>query len=146
MEFNKYDTEEVSFNHYIDQNPKQEDKGRIKVYASILPHKPLDLRINGCKTVLDFSLSTKEFLDNVVWYKWDQMNCLETYGSCLNPNQVSCATRELHRYVCNVVMFSAKYSQDCALSMYVTLKYSPSPPPDVDLWSKTEDEFAYFGT
>ncbi|EOA39298.1 hypothetical protein CARUB_v10012309mg, partial [Capsella rubella] len=66
--------DKVSFNHEIDPNPKPEDAGRIKVYASILMSEE---PIRDCQTVLSFSLPAKDILDSLARYRWEQLNCLK---------------------------------------------------------------------
>ncbi|CAH8253159.1 unnamed protein product [Arabidopsis lyrata] len=109
--------EQVSYNYEIDHNPKPEDEGRIKVYASIQLPETLEF------TILKFSLSAKEFSDSLGSYSWEQLNCLED-DERLNFLQVQEARMEIPRLVSNVMLYSVKYPTDCAL-IYITFLFNP---------------------
>ncbi|CAL9215810.1 unnamed protein product [Arabidopsis halleri] len=113
--------DKVSLDHEIDYNPKPEDVGRIKVYASILMSKD---PIRDCRTVLAFSLPAKEFWDSFTRYQWEQLDCLEDDGR-LNLFQVDYARMELTTRVIDVMFFSVSNSPDCALLFYITFKFNP---------------------
>ncbi|KAL1219771.1 hypothetical protein V5N11_028760 [Cardamine amara subsp. amara] len=108
--------DEVSYIHEIDHNPKPEDVGRIKVYASIQFSETLD-------PIIDISLPAKEFLDKSARYSWEQLNCLEDHER-LNSYQVSITKMSLTRLVSNVMFYSVNYSLDCAMLFYMTFKFS----------------------
>ncbi|XP_010477452.1 PREDICTED: uncharacterized protein LOC104756544 [Camelina sativa] len=124
--------ETVSLNHEIDHIPKLEDAGRIKVYVSI--RHP----IRDCQPILAFSLPAREFQDNFMGYRWEQLNCLED-DERLSISQVDFARRELSRLVTDVMFYSVKYSPYCALSIYITFKFSPKPPPMVEEYKSLEE-------
>ncbi|CAH8253099.1 unnamed protein product [Arabidopsis lyrata] len=115
--------DKVSLDHEIDYNPKPEDTGKIKVYASILMSED---PIRDCRTVLEFSLPAKEFWDSFTRYQWEQLDCLED-DEHLNLFQVDSARMELTTRVIDVMFFSVSNSPDCALLFYITFKFSPPP-------------------
>ncbi|CAH2033578.1 unnamed protein product [Thlaspi arvense] len=112
--------DKVFIKHEIEHNPKPEDAGRIKVYATIVLPETLYPRIVW-PTVLVCSLPAKELhLDNSWNYRWEQLSCLED-EECLTHYQVLCAKYKLTGHVVDVLR-SVNYSPDCALSVYITFK------------------------
>lgn len=107
-----FDTDDVSYNHEIDHNPKPEDAGRIKVYVSF------QLLENLLDPIIDFSLPAKEYLDNSVRYSWDQLNCLVD-EECLSLYQILCVRSQFTEHVNDAIFYLLTILQNIVLCYYM---------------------------
>ncbi|VVA92136.1 unnamed protein product [Arabis nemorensis] len=129
----------VSLNHEIDNNPKPEDVGGIKVYVSILMSEDSII-----EPVLAFSLPAKDILDSFTRYRWEQLNCLEN-DERFNWFQLGFGRRKLNSLVVDVIFtnftYYPNYYSTCAFAFYITFKYMI--PPTIEDYLSFEDYVSF---